>query len=86
MVTAARRSDRTSGGSITSEQHDPLLLRVGEAATLLGIGPTLAYEMVGQGNLPHVRIGRAVRIPRRALNEWIEANTIGGPGTRGPRT
>lgn len=54
-----------------------LLLRVDEAARLLGIGTTLAYELVGQGRLPHVRLGRAVRVPRRALEAWIAANTSG---------
>ena len=55
----------------------PLLLHVDEAAKLLGIGTTLAYELVGQGKLPHVRLGRAVRVPRVALEAWIEANTVG---------
>lgn len=54
-----------------------LLLRVDEAARLLGIGTTLAYELVGRGVLPHVRLGRAVRVPRAALEMWIAANTSG---------
>lgn len=54
-----------------------LLLRVHEAAHLLGIGTTLAYELVGRGVLPHVRLGRAVRVPRAALETWIAANTRG---------
>lgn len=46
------------------ENNEPrLLLRVGEAARLLGIGTTLAYELVGRGVSPHVRLGRAVRVP-----------------------
>lgn len=63
----------------------PLLLRVHEAARLLGIGTTLAYELIGQGRLPHIRLGRALRVPRRALEEHIAASTRGvttGAGTR----
>jgi len=53
---------------------------------LLGIGTTLAYEMIGQGKLPHIRPGRAVRVPRQALEAWIEANTLGVPEMPRPPT
>ncbi len=56
-----------------------LLLRVDEAARLLGIGTTLAYEMVARHELPHVRLGRSVRVPRAALEAWIAANTVAAP-------
>ena len=48
-----------------------LLLTVEEAAQRLGIGKTLAWELVWQGVLPSVRLGRCVRIPLVALEEWI---------------
>ena len=48
-----------------------LLLTVEEAARRLGIGKTLAWELVWQGVLPSVRLGRCVRIPLAALEEWI---------------
>lgn len=56
---------------------ETLLLTVAQAARLLGIGTTLAYALIGRGELPHVRLGRAVRVPRRALDEWIAGNTRG---------
>jgi excisionase family DNA binding protein len=53
--------------------HDsPLLLRVPEVARALGIARSLAYEMARDGRLPTVHIGKAVRIPRRRLEAWIE--------------
>lgn len=61
---------------------DPLLLTVPQAARLLGIGTTLAYELAGQGRLPHIRLGRALRVPRGALEAWIEANSVGGAHVR----
>ncbi len=48
-----------------------LLLTVEEAARRLGIGKTLAWELVWAGALPSVRLGRCVRIPLAALEEWI---------------
>jgi excisionase family DNA binding protein len=54
------------------------LLRVEEAARLLRIGRSKLYQLLARGELPVVRIGRSVRIPRRALEEWIEAHTMSG--------
>lgn len=59
--------------------EQPMLLSVPEAARMLRIGTTLAYELIGHGDLPHVRLGRALRVPRRALEEWIAANTRAAP-------
>ena len=33
------------------------------AAGLLGIGRTLAYRQVASGDLPGIRVGRALRVP-----------------------
>lgn len=49
-----------------------LLLTVEEAARCLGIGKTLAWRLVQEGQLPSVRLGRCVRVPRRALEEWVQ--------------
>ncbi len=64
---------------------DRLALTVPEAAELLGIGKTLAYELVDRGELPHVRLGRAVRVSRRELEEWIAAGGRGTPKPPGTR-
>lgn len=51
---------------------DRLLLRVEEAARLLDISRGLAYELIARGELPSVRLGRLVRIPRHALEMWLD--------------
>jgi excisionase family DNA binding protein len=60
-------------------EDDRLLLTVPQAARILSIGTTLAYELVGRGVLPHVRLGRALRVPRATLEAWVAANTIATP-------
>jgi len=42
-------------------------MSVVEAARLLGISKTLAYNLVARQELPSLRLGGRVRIPRRAL-------------------
>ena len=49
-----------------------LLLRIPEAAEQLGIGRTKIYEMISKGELPTIRIGRAVRISANTLQKWVE--------------
>ena len=55
--------------------NDAVLLHVEEAAKMLALGRSKVYEMTKTGELPVVRIGTAVRIPKRALFEWIEQHT-----------
>jgi excisionase family DNA binding protein len=45
----------------------PHVLTVEEAAKLLRIGRSAAYEAVRVGSLPSVRFGRSIRVPRSAL-------------------
>jgi excisionase family DNA binding protein len=58
--------------------NEPYLLSVAEAAKLLRVGRTLAYEMIARGELPSVRLGRTIRVPRSSLQEWIVQATTGG--------
>lgn len=58
--------------------HDDELLRPGEVQKVLRIGRSKLYEMIARQELPVVRIGRAVRIPRRELERWIAERTTGG--------
>ena len=50
-----------------------LLLRIPEVAETLGIGRTTIYELIATGVFPTIRVGRAVRISVRTLQEWVEA-------------
>ena len=49
-----------------------LLLRIPEAADTIGIGRTKIYELIATGELPTIRIGRAVRISVTTLQKWVE--------------
>lgn len=50
---------------------DALLMRPTEVAAALGVGRATAYGLIASGTLPIVRIGRAVRVPRAALEAWV---------------
>jgi len=48
------------------------LLTVEEMAEILRIGRSSAYELCRQNEFPVIRIGRSIRIPKKALLDWIE--------------
>ena len=54
------------------------LLTVPEAANRLRISRNLAYELVARGELPHLRLGRVIRVPTVILEAWIERSTHRG--------
>ncbi|MDP9355899.1 MAG: helix-turn-helix domain-containing protein [Chloroflexota bacterium] len=49
-----------------------LVLTVPEAARVLGIGRNSAYAAVLRGELPSLRLGRRVLIPRAALEHLVD--------------
>lgn len=51
---------------------DDDVLNVREASALLRVGLNQLYEAIGRGEVPHVRIGKTIRLSRRALILWLE--------------
>lgn len=51
-------------------------LKVREVAEFLQIGRTQAYELVGSGEIPSVRIGGSVRVSRKELDRWLEGRRL----------
>ena len=49
-----------------------LVVSVTEAAELLGISRGLAYELARAGQLPSLRLGRRLVVPRAALLTWLD--------------
>ena len=52
-------------------EEERLTLTVEEAAKLLGIGRQLAYERVKTGEIPVIKIGRRLLVPRSALEKLL---------------
>ena len=51
---------------------DPVLLSIPAACATLSIGRTLLYELINSGELEVIHIGRASRIPRAAIEAFVE--------------
>ena len=53
-------------------EEEKLTLTIEETAKLLGIGRNLAYDRVKTGEIPVIKIGRRLLVPRRALEKLLE--------------
>jgi excisionase family DNA binding protein len=64
----------------TTNVHDPgerLVWSVEEAGRMLGISRAHAYELVARGELPHLRLGRRVVVPKHAIELMLASVTAG---------
>ena len=60
---------------MTNDQQaakEPLLITVEEAARRVSLGKTKVYQLIDKGEFPHKRIGRCLRVPVKALEQWAE--------------
>jgi excisionase family DNA binding protein len=61
---------------VLGKPHDPvdsacLTLSIDDAAKVLGISRGSAYTLAGSGELPTIRLGRRLLVPRHALDKLI---------------
>lgn len=63
----------------------PLVLTVEEAARVLRIGRSAAYAAVKSGDLPVIRVGRTVRVPRHLLEAMLGLHHDAQPAKSFPK-
>jgi excisionase family DNA binding protein len=67
----ATKQSRTAAGAMAPVESR-LVFTVEEAAQLLGISRSFAYEAVERGDIPSMRIGRRILVPKAALQRFLE--------------
>jgi excisionase family DNA binding protein len=61
----------TAAAGAVAPVEDRLVFTVEEAAQLLGISRSFAYEAVQRGDIPSMRIGRRILVPKAALQRFL---------------
>ncbi len=51
--------------------------KVEEAAKILGIGRNLAYELVRSGQIPSLRLGRRIVVPKGVFDRLLSGDGAG---------
>jgi excisionase family DNA binding protein len=52
------------------------ILTIPQVAKYLQISPAKIYYMVKRKQIPHIKIGRNVRIKESELQRWLEKQTV----------
>jgi excisionase family DNA binding protein len=66
MTVSRKAQDNERGGETPSRT-----VSVEEAARIIGISRALAYDAVARGEIPTLRIGRRVLVPRARLSAML---------------
>lgn len=75
----------TDTGTSQSLENSPEVLTVCEAARLLRLGVNTTYDAIHRGQLPTVRIGRRLLVPRAALKRLLYQETAPQDALPAPR-
>ena len=52
--------------------EERLTITVGEAARLLGLSRNSAYQGIAAGEIPHIKVGKRILVPRAAFERMLE--------------
>ena len=56
----------------------PLFRNAAMVASVLGIAPSSAYELMHETDFPVLKIGNRLVVPKEKFVEWVEQHTKGG--------
>ena len=73
--SATAHQYRTTGGMTTGEEGMERLLSVDEVAGVLGTSDRFPRRLIAERRIRFVRVGRHVRIPVSALEEFVREGT-----------
>jgi excisionase family DNA binding protein len=51
--------------------HEKELMRPADLAPALGVGVRRIYQLISTGEIPAIRVGGSLRIPRLAWQSWL---------------
>lgn len=57
----------------------PDVLTIGELQKALGVGRSMAYRLIGDGSIKHLRIGNTIKIPKRFLVDYVLQKCYNNP-------
>jgi len=57
-------------------ENDKLTLTVDETAKILGVGRNSAYEAIARGEIPVVKVGKRLLVPKVALEKLLNGRLL----------
>jgi len=56
-----------------AETITPILLRIGEVCSMLGMSKSTVYREIQSGNLGALKIGKSIRVSQEEVNRYVES-------------
>ncbi|CAN7732548.1 helix-turn-helix domain-containing protein [Mesorhizobium sp. LjNodule214] len=56
---------------MTKEQTDSVVMTVPEAGAKLGLGRNASYEAAARGEIPTIRFGKLLKVPKAAFERML---------------
>ena len=75
---AGERVNLDNGISQQSSPGTKMTLSVREAAELIGISKPKMYELIREGEIPSIHVGKKIVIARQALRDWLSEGDNNG--------
>jgi len=63
--------------------NDRAVLTVTEVAGMLGLSRNSTYEGIRRGEIPHLRVGKRILVPRRAIEKMLDGAKPNGAQVNG---
>ena len=57
----------------------PDIMSINDLRSALGIGRTKAYELVKSGEIRSIKVGKAIRIPKISLLDYVKGSSYNMP-------
>ncbi len=57
------------------------LMTLKEIADYLRVTEKTVYRLLGQGEIPAVKVGHQWRFAKASIDEWLQRKSVGGKGT-----
>lgn len=58
---------------------EKLLLSPMDVVEIIGLSKSMVYQLLKDGVIPSVRIGKSIRVRTEALHQWIQSLENGDP-------
>ncbi|WP_157219341.1 helix-turn-helix domain-containing protein [Flavisphingomonas formosensis] len=58
-----------------AQSPEPVTVRIPEAMRMLGLGRSKLYELIGDGQIATIKVGRSRLVVMRSIHDFVEQQT-----------